>query len=76
MEDMFRMIWLGDSSKAKYRQRSPRQAGGGGKGRRQTCFTCARCTGDQDGAAPVEPLAIQHYIQFGTPVEMRSMETG
>jgi len=25
MEDMFRMIWLGDSSKAKYRQRSPRR---------------------------------------------------
>ena len=41
------------------------QAGGVGKGSRQTCFACARCTGDEDGAAPVEPLPIKHCIQLG-----------
>ena len=41
------------------------QAGGDGKGSRQTCFACARCTGDEDGAAPVEPLPIKHCIQLG-----------
>src|SRR3989339_1683473 len=38
---------------------------GGGKGSRQTCFACARGTGDEDGAAPVEPLPIKHCIQLG-----------
>ena len=40
-------------------------AGGVGKGSRQTCFACARRTGDEDGAAPVEPLPIKHCIQLG-----------
>src|SRR3989339_960175 len=40
-------------------------AGGFGKGSRQTCLACAGCTGDEDGAAPVEPLLAKHGIQFG-----------
>src|SRR3972149_3216011 len=41
------------------------QAGSDSKGSRQTCFACARCTGDKDGAAPVEPLPTKHGIQLG-----------
>src|SRR5664280_189307 len=40
-------------------------AGGVGKGSRHTCFACARCTGDEDGATPIEPLPIKHCIQLG-----------
>src|SRR4030042_6598820 len=39
--------------------------GGVGKRRRHTCFPCARCAGDKNGAAPVESLALKHCIQLG-----------
>src|SRR4030042_1118009 len=41
------------------------QAGGVGKGSRQTCFACACRTGDEDGTAQVEPLPTKHCIQLG-----------
>ena len=60
---MLRMSWLGDSSNARYRQRSPRRQVSSAKMRRQAGLAGAGGTRDQDRGAAVEALAAQHLVE-------------
>ena len=62
MERMLRMIWPGDSSKAKYRHFSPRRQAAGETGG-QAGLAGAGGARHQDAAAAVKTLAAQHRIQ-------------
>ena len=63
IERMLRMICCGDSSKAKYRQRSPRSQAASAKCAGEAGLAGARRARDQDAAAPVVALAAQHRVE-------------
>ena len=63
MDLMFLIIWLGDSSKAKYRQRSPRSQAALRELGCKTGLACACCSGDKYGGAAIVALASKHCIQ-------------
>ena len=71
MERMLRMIWSGDSSKAKYRQRSPRRQAAWAKGGHAGLAGAGRA-GHQDAAAPKIPPPPSIASSRGMPLEIRS----
>ena len=63
MDRMLRTIWLCDSSKAKYRQRSPRRQAASTKVAARLVLPVPGRARDQDAAAAVIALAAEHGVE-------------